>query len=191
MHRITAALFGTLAGTAVIVGLRLVPPEPPPAEVDPAGSASDDTGGAGTGGGADNATGGSRPGDPPPAPTVRPTPDIDKGNDGSGNGNDGGDGGDDDGGGSGVFPGKSVTDRYGAVRVTVTLARGRITEIATRHPDKGESGQINDRAVPLLKERTLVAQSAEVDTVSGATYTSRAYRKSLQSALDAAKPARR
>lgn len=43
---------------------------------------------------------------------------------------------------------------------------------------------INERALPILVEATLSAQSANVDTVSGATYTSRAYRQSLQAILD-------
>jgi uncharacterized protein with FMN-binding domain len=46
--------------------------------------------------------------------------------------------------------------------------------------------EINDRAVPQLDDETLQAQSANIDTVSGATYTSDGYRQSLQSAIDAA-----
>jgi uncharacterized protein with FMN-binding domain len=46
--------------------------------------------------------------------------------------------------------------------------------------------EINNRAVPQLNDETLQAQSATIDTVSGATYTSDGYRESLQSALDAA-----
>ena len=53
----------------------------------------------------------------------------------------------------------------------------------------GSSVRINDRAVPQLNSEALTAQSADVDTVSGATYTSNDYRRSLQSAIDAAKAA--
>ena len=45
----------------------------------------------------------------------------------------------------------------------------------------------NDRAVPVLNSETLAAQSAQIDVVSGATYTSESYALSLQSALDAAR----
>ena len=53
----------------------------------------------------------------------------------------------------------------------------------------GKSVRINERAVPQLNSEALTAQSAEVDTVSGATYTSNDYRRSLQSAIDAARAA--
>jgi uncharacterized protein with FMN-binding domain len=53
----------------------------------------------------------------------------------------------------------------------------------------GKSVGINDRAVPVLDSEALTAQSARVDTVSGATYTSRGYEQSLQSAIDAARAA--
>ncbi|MGC0371044.1 FMN-binding protein [Microbacterium sp. SLBN-111] len=46
--------------------------------------------------------------------------------------------------------------------------------------------QINSRALPILVQETLSAQSADIDMVSGATYTSTGYKKSLQSALDEA-----
>ena len=46
--------------------------------------------------------------------------------------------------------------------------------------------RINQRAAPILCQEALDAQNAEIDTVSGATYTSRGYRTSLQAALDAA-----
>jgi uncharacterized protein with FMN-binding domain len=46
--------------------------------------------------------------------------------------------------------------------------------------------EINDQAVPQLNDETVQAQSANIDTVSGATYTSDGYRQSLQSAIDAA-----
>jgi uncharacterized protein with FMN-binding domain len=46
--------------------------------------------------------------------------------------------------------------------------------------------EINNYAVPILVQETLTAQSANIDSVSGATVTSDGYRASLQSALDAA-----
>ncbi|WP_432196773.1 FMN-binding protein [Streptomyces sp. bgisy027] len=58
---------------------------------------------------------------------------------------------------------------------------------AVRSPDEtARSRDINSTAVPKLNQETLQAQSADIDTVSGATYTSAGYRQSLQSALDRA-----
>jgi uncharacterized protein with FMN-binding domain len=59
-----------------------------------------------------------------------------------------------------------------------------------RYPDGDrKSVSINNRALPRLIKETATAQSAEVDTVSGATYTSGSYRQSLQSAIDQARSA--
>ncbi|MHC5908933.1 FMN-binding protein, partial [Streptomyces sp. S6] len=63
---------------------------------------------------------------------------------------------------------------------------GHITDVTVlAHPDSSPHDQrINAYALPQLTRETLTAQSARVDTVSGATYTSAGYRRSLQSALD-------
>jgi uncharacterized protein with FMN-binding domain len=50
-------------------------------------------------------------------------------------------------------------------------------------PENFRSQFIDQQAVPLLKQETLQAQSANIDTVSGATMTSEAYIQSLQAAL--------
>jgi len=88
-----------------------------------------------------------------------------------------------------ALTGDVVSTRYGPIQVQVRMAGGAITDIAVpRYPDgAGQSIAINARALPSLRTATLSAQSAEVDTVSGATYTSVGYRKSLQSALDRAR----
>ncbi|GGS30401.1 FMN-binding protein [Streptomyces humidus] len=85
--------------------------------------------------------------------------------------------------------GDSVQTRYGPVQVRVTLTNGKITDVsAVEYPqDNPRDQQINSYAVPELTRETLTAQSADIDTVSGATYTSDGYRRSLQSALDSAK----
>jgi uncharacterized protein with FMN-binding domain len=77
---------------------------------------------------------------------------------------------------------------YGPVQVQVTVRGGRITGAhAIVYPQGGgRDQQINGQAVPQLDQETLQIQSARIDTVSGATYTSDGYRRSLQSALDAA-----
>ncbi|MFM9442434.1 FMN-binding protein [Streptomyces acidiscabies] len=87
---------------------------------------------------------------------------------------------------AGTATGASVPTRYGPVQVRVTVSGGRITGVTLlAHPDGNpRDQQINAYAVPRLTQETLTAQSAHVDTVSGATYTSGGYRRSLQSALD-------
>ena len=90
-----------------------------------------------------------------------------------------------------VFDGATVDTRYGPVRVEVQITDGQISNIAVlAHPDGDDkSVRINARALPTLKSETLTAQTATVDTVSGATYTSDAYNRSLQSAIDEARAA--
>jgi uncharacterized protein with FMN-binding domain len=84
--------------------------------------------------------------------------------------------------------GQAVQDQYGTVQVRIVTAGRQIRSVAFAQlaGDEPVSDQINAYAGPLLLQRTLVAQSADIDTVSGATYTSDAYRQSLQSALDKA-----
>ena len=71
--------------------------------------------------------------------------------------------------------------------MTVTLANGKITNVTyTTTVRDNHSAQIEARAIPTLKAAVLAANSADVSTVSGATYTSDKYLSSLQSALDKA-----
>lgn len=83
-------------------------------------------------------------------------------------------------------------NRWGLVQVEATFgADGKLASVtAVKTPNgQGKSVQINSSAVPTLTSEALTAQSAQVDTVSGATYTSNDYRRSLQSAIDAARAA--
>ena len=84
--------------------------------------------------------------------------------------------------------GQAVTDQYGTIQVRIVTVGKQIRSVAFAQlvGDEELSDLINAQAGPVLLQRTLVAQSANVDTVSGATYTSNAYRQSLQSALDKA-----
>jgi uncharacterized protein with FMN-binding domain len=77
---------------------------------------------------------------------------------------------------------------YGPMQVQITVRGNRITAAhAIVYPQGGgRDQQINSQAIPLLDQETLQIQSSQIDTVSGATYTSDGYRRSLQSALDAA-----
>jgi len=84
--------------------------------------------------------------------------------------------------------GASVDTQYGPVQVQLKI-RGRriLTATAIDYPQtNGRDQQINSYAIPQLQQETVAAQSAQIDTVSGATYTSQGYVTSLQSALDAA-----
>ena len=77
---------------------------------------------------------------------------------------------------------------YGPVQVKITVADGKITAAtAVEYPlDTPRDQQINSYAIPQLNAETVAAGSAQIDTVSGATYTSQGYIGSLQSALDKA-----
>ena len=82
--------------------------------------------------------------------------------------------------------GSAVDTRYGAVQVKVTFSGTTITAIDTvQYPNRsGRDVEINDQALPILQQEALASQSANIDTVSGATYTSEGYIQSLQSAID-------
>ncbi len=85
--------------------------------------------------------------------------------------------------------GSSIRTRYGNVEVQVVFTGTQITDvIPVRLPDSnGVDQEIDQQAVPILIQETLTAQSANIQAVSGATYTSDGYIRSLQSALDKAK----
>jgi len=89
---------------------------------------------------------------------------------------------------SGTFDGGAVDTRYGPVQVRITMSGGRITDAQVLQVPQESSRdvRINSAAVPVLVQETLQAQSSQIDTVSGATYTSEGYVESLQSAIDAA-----
>ena len=91
-----------------------------------------------------------------------------------------------------IVQGGVFHNRWGDVQVQATFAAdGTLVDVVTlQTPDRdGKSVRINDRAVPQLNTEALTSQTAQVDTVSGATYTSTDYRNSLQSAIDAARAA--
>ncbi|MFK0152886.1 FMN-binding protein [Streptomyces sp. NPDC090493] len=90
--------------------------------------------------------------------------------------------------GTRTVTGDTVQTRWGPVQVKVTIKSGRITDVtAVQYPtDNPRDQEINQYALPQLRSEALSAQSASIDTVSGATYTSQGYQQSLQSALDSA-----
>lgn len=90
----------------------------------------------------------------------------------------------------GSYVGSVADAYYGYVQVKATVQGGKITAVDfLRYPnDRRTSEYINSQAMPYLESEALQAQSAQVDTVSGATDTSMAFRESLASALAKARP---
>jgi uncharacterized protein with FMN-binding domain len=82
--------------------------------------------------------------------------------------------------------GAVAQNRYGNVQVRVTVAGGKITQVtAVQLPQSDpKSAEISQFAAPQLQSEVLAAQSAKIDGVSGASYTSQSYDTSVQSALD-------
>ena len=86
----------------------------------------------------------------------------------------------------GTATGPLVETPYGPVQIRVTVAAGTITEITeVKLPSEHlHSRWIRANLVPQLRQHVLTAQSADVDVVSGATFTGQGYLSSLQAALD-------
>jgi uncharacterized protein with FMN-binding domain len=90
--------------------------------------------------------------------------------------------------GTTTVTGSAAQTRWGPVQVRLTVSGGKVTAVdVVEYPDgNGRDQEINAQALPILVKETLSAQSAKIDMVSGATYTSEGYLTSLQSALDQA-----
>jgi len=89
---------------------------------------------------------------------------------------------------TGTFTGDTTQTRYGPVQVQITVANGTITDVTALQltNSDGRSVQISQQAAPILRQEALQAQSAQIQSVSGATFTSEGYTTSLQSAIDEA-----
>ncbi|MFB7271100.1 FMN-binding protein [Streptomyces sp. NPDC056244] len=90
--------------------------------------------------------------------------------------------------GTRTYTGDPVDTRYGTVQVSVTVGAGHLTGVKVLQAPSGDghSERITADAVPRLTQEALSAGSAHIDAVSGASYTSQGYIRSLQSALDRA-----
>lgn len=90
--------------------------------------------------------------------------------------------------GTRTVTGAAADTRWGPVQVKITVSGSKITavDLVQVPSENGRDVEINSYAVPVLTQETLTAQSAQIDTVSGATVTSEGYLTSLQSALDQA-----
>ncbi|MFB9445923.1 FMN-binding protein [Dactylosporangium vinaceum] len=159
MRRITIWLLSTLAGLVLLFSYRTSLGAGSPATATAAGGGGTTGNGATTGGNSSGSSGSTGSGANPGA-TVGGT----------------------------AYQGSVAATRWGDVQVTITVADGKITAVNVPvYPNgNGRDRQINARALPILTRETLTAQSARIDTVSGATVTSDGYIESLQAALDAA-----
>jgi uncharacterized protein with FMN-binding domain len=84
---------------------------------------------------------------------------------------------------NGTFTGPSINVNYGNVQVKITVVNGRITDAVAVVAPSGKNDRYTNMSVPTLKKQTLAAQSANIQGVSGASYTSYGWYTSLQGAL--------
>jgi uncharacterized protein with FMN-binding domain len=86
---------------------------------------------------------------------------------------------------NGSFTGALISTRYGDVRVRVVITSGRVTDVVavTMPSDRARSAEITQYVTPVLRSEVIQAQSARIDVISGATYTSEAYAESVNDAL--------
>ena len=87
--------------------------------------------------------------------------------------------------GDSAVPGRRVYTQYGYVQVEAVVANGKLSDVRVReYPNhSGTSRRINGIALPYLIQEAVDAQSADIDAISGATITSEAFARSLNSAL--------
>jgi uncharacterized protein with FMN-binding domain len=89
---------------------------------------------------------------------------------------------------SGSFTGSTVSTIFGDVQVSVVVSGGRVVDVKSLQLpfDRPRSAEISQIAGPMLRSEAIQAHTAQIDIVSGATYTSEAYAQSLASALQQA-----
>ena len=84
---------------------------------------------------------------------------------------------------SGTFTGDSIDVRYGFLQVKITVENGKITDAQAVTAPSGRNDRWTQMSVPVLRQRTLEAQSANISGVTGASFTSYGWYTSLVSAL--------
>lgn len=174
MRRSTAAAVGTLTGAALIIGVRLSVSAP---VVTAAPPAVDLAGGSATP--APSAT--KKP------PTKKPAEPAEEKTEEAPPPDEGGEAAADESGlKDGTYKGAAAKNPYGTITVSIKVTGGKIVAADATYPTTNDSATINPPAIAALKRSTVKAQSADVDAVSGATFTSESYVKSLQAALDQA-----
>ncbi|WP_213455815.1 FMN-binding protein [Rhizomonospora bruguierae] len=160
MRRAVLAITGLAVGTPLLVALKLGAAAPPATADATAASNTQGPTPTGTGKGAKSTPTKAAP---TKAPAKKPA-------------------------GTRTVAGTPQDSPYGTVKVQVVLDGNKITDVqAVQLPQtEPRSISLNERAIPQLRKEVLAKQSADVDTVSGATFTSEGYLNSLQAALDAA-----
>jgi uncharacterized protein with FMN-binding domain len=86
---------------------------------------------------------------------------------------------------NGSFTGALIPTQFGDVQVRVVITSGRVTDVsALQMPtDRARSAEITQYVTPVLHDEVIQAQSARIDVISGATFTSEAYAESVNDAL--------
>jgi len=86
---------------------------------------------------------------------------------------------------NGSFTGALVPTRFGDVQVRIVVTSGRITDVvAVQMPsDRARSAEITQYVTPVLRSEVIRAQNAQIDVISGATFTSEAYAESVNDAM--------
>jgi len=161
MRRVLLAACGTIAGLIMLLSFKTHPIAPAGSRVATSGTTPDTASGASSG--TPGATAGTPSGSAgTPAPTSGAAASATRTVDGS-----------------------AADTRYGPVQVEITVANGHIASVnAIEYPtSKSRDQEINSYAIPQLNQEALAAKSAQIDMISGATYTSTGYITSLQSAL--------
>jgi len=82
-----------------------------------------------------------------------------------------------------TFTGDAVTMRYGIVQVKITVQGGKIVDAQSVQAPTGSNDRYTQKAVPVLRVQTIAAQSANIQGVSGASFTSYGWYTSLASAI--------
>lgn len=87
---------------------------------------------------------------------------------------------------SGTFTGDAVNIGYGVVQVQITVSNGKITDAQAVQAPSGRNDRWTQMCIPVMRQKTLAAQGSNITGVSGASYTSYGWWKSLVSALSKA-----
>jgi uncharacterized protein with FMN-binding domain len=175
IRRITYAALATVSGLVLLFSYRTSTGAEVPTTDAVAGSATSSTGSAEAG---TSGNGASTPAHPTPSSTPSSAPTGSSSSGASSSGLQ-----------DGTYTGDSTDTRYGPVRVQISVSGGQIASVdVVDYPtDSPRDRQINQQAIPMLVSETTSAQSAQIDLISGATFTSQGYTQSLQSAIDQAR----
>ena len=177
MRRVITAVSATVAGLVLLLGFKTQSANHPlatPAVNTPSSSSSSSSSSSGSSSATGSSGSGSGSGSSGATPSAGATPSTGStGSTGSTSGTK-------------TVTGNAVDTRYGPVQVKITVTNGKITSAeAIDYPQNSPRDQeINSWAIPQLQQETIAASSANIDMLSGATYTSDGYIQSLQSALD-------